>query len=203
MAPRLHLALVEPAIPQNTGNVGRLALAFGFRLHLVGKLGFSIDEKACRRAGLDYWKHVDVARWDDLDALARALPKSRLWLFSAHGRTSLADVEFREGDVLVFGNEARGLPPGLVAAAGERSVVIPLASPLVRSLNLANAVSIGVYEASRRLGFPKVEAQVDPELVKLVATESEEEREPGRPVRGARAAVKALAPEARRPRKRP
>src|SRR4051812_12333052 len=82
--PWLHLALVEPLIPQNTGNIGRLALAFGLRLHLVGKLGFSIDEKACRRAGLDYWKHVDLAQCDDLPALARAVP-GRQWLFSAHG----------------------------------------------------------------------------------------------------------------------
>jgi len=177
-SPRLHLALVEPAIPQNTGNVGRLALAFGLRLHLVGELGFEIDEKACRRAGLDYWRHVDLARWDDLAALERALPQSSLWLFSAHGKTSVADVPFREGDVLVFGNEARGLPRDVVAAAGERSVVIPLASPLVRSLNLANAVSIGVYEASRRLGFPA--AEVPPELVG-VSLDDPSLAEPGRP----------------------
>src|SRR3954471_12051248 len=101
MEPTFHLALVEPTIPQNTGNIGRIALAFGCRLHLVGELGFSIDEKACRRAGLDYWKHVDLATWSDLDALERALPDARFWLFSAHGRTPLDEVPFKEGDVLV------------------------------------------------------------------------------------------------------
>ena len=155
-SPRLHLALVEPMIPQNTGNIGRIALAFGLRLHLVGPLGFSIDEKACRRAGLDYWKHVDLARWDDLGSLERSLEGSTLWLFSAHGKTSVTDAPFREGDALVFGNEARGLPRPLVTAAGARSVRIPLASSRVRSLNLANAVSIGTYEALRRLGLEDV-----------------------------------------------
>src|SRR5438309_3508411 len=120
MEPSFHLALVEPAIPQNTGNIGRIALAFGCRLHLVGELGFSLDEKACRRAGLDYWKHVDLAQWPDLAALERGVPGSRLWLFSAHGRTRLDEAEFREGDVLVFGNEAAGLPRAQVDAASER-----------------------------------------------------------------------------------
>ncbi|MBI3722929.1 hypothetical protein HY251_03090 [bacterium] len=153
---RLHLALVEPVIPQNTGNIGRIALAFGLRLHLVGPLGFSIEEKACRRAGLDYWKHVDLARWDDLASLERSLEGSTLWIFSAHGKTSVTEAPFREGDVLVFGNEATGLPREQVLAAGERSVRIPIASPRVRSLNLANAVSIGAYEALRRLGLRDV-----------------------------------------------
>lgn len=155
MEPLFHLALVEPVIPQNTGNIGRIALGFGCRLHLVGELGFSIDEKACRRAGLDYWKHVDLATWTDLASLERALPDARLWLFSAHGTTPIDEADFKEGDVLVFGNEPRGLPRELVAAAGPRSVKIPLATQAIRSLNLANAVSIAVYEASRRLGFPE------------------------------------------------
>jgi tRNA (cytidine/uridine-2'-O-)-methyltransferase len=174
MQPTFHLALVEPTIPQNTGNIGRIALAFGCRLHLVGRLGFSIDEKACRRAGLDYWKHVDLATWDDLGAFERALGTSRLWLFSAHGKTSVENASFREGDALVFGNEQSGLPRDLVEAAGERSVVIPLATPAVRSLNLANAVSIGVYEAARRIGFPARDA------AHVVETQ-DPQGEPGRP----------------------
>jgi tRNA (cytidine/uridine-2'-O-)-methyltransferase len=180
--PRLHLALVEPSIPQNTGNVGRLALAFGMRLHLVGELGFSLEEKACRRAGLDYWKHVPVARWGDLATLERALPESRFWLFSARGRTPVTEVPFAPNDVLVFGNEARGLPPELIEKAGELSVRIPLASRRVRSLNLANAVSIGVYEAARRLGFPANEDESDEILVERVP----ESGEPGRPPKSAR-----------------
>ena len=178
MEPWFHVALVEPVIPQNTGNIGRVALAFGCRLHLVGKLGFSIDEKACRRAGLDYWKHVDLASWDDLPALATALPSSRLWLFSAHGKTSVADAPFEKGDVLVFGNEQRGLDRETVLAAGDRSVVIPLATGAIRSLNLANAVSIGVYEASRRIGFPARPGAPVPG-----AETAEPRGEPGRPSR--------------------
>jgi tRNA (cytidine/uridine-2'-O-)-methyltransferase len=174
MEPSFHVALVEPTIPQNTGNIGRLALAFGCRLHLVGPLGFSIDEKACRRAGLDYWKHVDLARWDDLAALERE-HRGRLWLFSAHGRTSVADAAFRAGDVLVFGNEQTGLPRETVRAAGERSVRIPIPSGAVRSLNLANAVSIGVFEAARRIGLPERPAVPETEDEVL------HQGEPGRP----------------------
>jgi tRNA (cytidine/uridine-2'-O-)-methyltransferase len=176
MEPSFHLALVEPTIPQNTGNIGRVALAFGCRLHLVGALGFSIDEKACRRAGLDYWKHVDLATWSDLGSLERALPGARSWLFSAHGATAVSEADFREGDLLVFGNEQRGLPRALVEAAGARSVRIPLATRTIRSLNLANAVSIGVYEASRRIGSPSLGGE--PLLEELG-----DAAEPGRPGR--------------------
>lgn len=199
--PPFHVALVEPKVPQNAGNVGRLALAFGARLHLVGRLGFSIDEKACRRAGLDYWPHVDLATWDDLAALERGLPGSRLWLFSAHGQTSVAEAPFAPGDVLVFGNEATGLSPELVAAAGERSVRIPIRlasvdapnTPVVRSLNLANAVSIGVYEAARRLGFPPVELSAEAaRTLESAGAGQDGVREPGRPTPGARAAIKEL-----------
>jgi tRNA (cytidine/uridine-2'-O-)-methyltransferase len=189
MEPLFHLALVEPTIPQNTGNIGRVALAFGCRLHLVGELGFSIDEKACRRAGLDYWKHVDLATWPDLESLERALPGARLWLFSAHGATNVADADFRQGDVLVFGNEQRGLPRALVAAAGERSVRIPLATGKVRSLNLANAVSIGAYEATRRIGSPHLGGEP------IVEAEDGAE-EPGRPDRGRGAGAAGDGPHA-------
>lgn len=175
--PFFHLALVEPTIPQNTGNIGRVALAFGCRLHLVGELGFSIDEKACRRAGLDYWKHVDLATWPDLASLEAALPASRSWLFSAHGETPLEAVPFARGDRLVFGNEQRGLPRELVQAAGARSVRIPLATGKIRSLNLANAVSIAVYEALRRIGSPQAGGEPIDEAEDGAAAE------PGRPVK--------------------
>jgi tRNA (cytidine/uridine-2'-O-)-methyltransferase len=153
-SPLLHLALVEPTIPQNTGNAGRIALSFGLRLHLVGKLGFSTDEKACRRAGLDYWKHVDLARWDDFESFELAHPGARLFAFSARGELRYDEVEYRPGDALVFGNEQRGLAPALLARERVRSVRIPIASRRVRSLNLANAISIGAFEALRQLGFP-------------------------------------------------
>lgn len=151
--PVLHVALLEPKIPQNTGSIGRLTLGVGARLHLVGPLGFETDEKACRRAGLDYWKHVDQVHHADLAALERALPQgARTWLFSAHAPRSYVEVEYRAGDCLLFGDEVLGLPRELVEAAGERAVRIPLASPLVRSLNLACAVSMGVGEALRQVG---------------------------------------------------
>lgn len=153
-SPLLHVVLVEPVIPQNTGNAGRIALAFGLRLHLVGRLGFSTDEKACRRAGLDYWRHVDLARWDGLAELEAAHPEARLFAFSARASERYDRVEYHPGDALVFGNEQRGLGPSVLAHPRVRPVRIPIASPRVRSLNLANAVSIGVFEALRQLGFP-------------------------------------------------
>jgi tRNA (cytidine/uridine-2'-O-)-methyltransferase len=176
MEPAFHIALLEPAIPQNTGNAGRIALAFGCRLHLVGELGFSIDEKACRRAGLDYWKNVDLATWPDLAALERSLPGSDFWYFSAHGVTPVSEVPFRKNAVLVFGNEQRGLPKALVAAVSARSVKIPLATRAIRSLNLANAISIGAYEAHRRLGSPFLGGEPIEEAEELAGA-----GEPGRP----------------------
>jgi tRNA (cytidine/uridine-2'-O-)-methyltransferase len=153
MDPVLHLALHTPLIPQNTGTIGRLALALGCRLHLVGRLGFDTDEKACRRAGLDYWRDVDWLHHADLDALAAALPPgARTFAFSTRGERLYTEVEYREGDCLLFGNEEDGLPDAVLAA--HTAVRIPQRDPRVRSLNLANAASIGAYEALRQLGFP-------------------------------------------------
>jgi tRNA (cytidine/uridine-2'-O-)-methyltransferase len=151
----LHVALLRPRIPQNTGNIGRLTLSMGARLHLVGELGFDTDEKACRRAGLDYWKHVDCLRHDDLEGLRRALPEGgRLIVFSTRAARAYSDVDYREGDCLLFGDEVEGLPQEVVDQAGELAVRIPLRSEHSRSLNLANAVAIGVSEAYRQLGHP-------------------------------------------------
>lgn len=157
MAPLLHVALLRPLIPGNTGTIGRLTMATRGRLHLVGTLGFSTDERACRRAGLDYWHEVDCVRWPDLEALAAALPPgSRTWAFSARASRRHTDVAYAPGDCLLFGDEARGLPDDVVAAAEAegRALRLPLLAPGVRSLNLANAASIAVYEALRQLGFP-------------------------------------------------
>jgi tRNA (cytidine/uridine-2'-O-)-methyltransferase len=150
--PSLHVALLEPKIPQNTGSIGRLTLGLGARLHLVGPLGFSTDEKACRRAGLDYWKHVDWVSHTDLEALRRALPpEARLIAFSARAERPYTDLEYRAGDCLLFGDEVLGLPAEVVAAAGELAVRIPLQDPRVRSLNLACAVAMGLGEALRQV----------------------------------------------------
>ncbi|HVY49253.1 MAG TPA: tRNA (cytidine(34)-2'-O)-methyltransferase [Minicystis sp.] len=146
-----RIVLVEPEIPQNTGNVGRLAAATASPLHLVGRLGFRIDERAVRRAGLDYWHLVELEQHLDLRHFAHAHPDAPMWLFSAVARTSYLDAPFAPGDALVFGKESVGLDPDLLAAHEGRVLGIPTLGP-VRSLNLANAVSIVLYEALRKVG---------------------------------------------------
>jgi tRNA (cytidine/uridine-2'-O-)-methyltransferase len=154
-----HLMLVEPEIPPNTGNVARLSAATGCPLHLVGPLGFRIDAQAVRRAGLDYWEHVELhqhrcfadAEQNLLAAQRLERPAPRFHLFSGRAKRSYLDVEFRLGDVLVFGRESVGLPAQLLTDRADDVVGIPLLGP-VRSLNLANAVSIALYEALRRAG---------------------------------------------------
>ena len=145
--------LVAPQIPPNTGNVARTCAVTGSRLHLVGPLGFSLAEKDLRRAGLDYWASVDPAvypAWPDFELRALQGRTERLHLFTGRAERSLFDVRFAPGDFLVFGSEQLGLPPALLTAWPERCVGIPLV-PGQRSLNLATAVGIGVYEALRQL----------------------------------------------------
>ena len=155
-----HVVLVEPEIPPNTGNIARLAAATSSALHLVGRLGFSIDEHAVRRAGLDYWHLVDVRLHPDLDAAERAIaaesPGSRSWYFSGKAQRSYLAADFRLGDALVFGKESVGLPDALLEARADRVVGIPMPG-LVRSLNLSNAVSIGLYEALRQTDMLAIE----------------------------------------------
>lgn len=149
------VVLVEPEIPPNTGNIARLCAATSCPLHLVGKLGFDISDHAVRRAGLDYWHLVSVhahADWDTCEgALRRRSASGRHWFFSTQAKQSYLDVGFREGDALVFGKESVGLPDWLLNRYPEQLVGIPLLGK-VRSLNLANSVSIGLYEALRQIG---------------------------------------------------
>jgi tRNA (cytidine/uridine-2'-O-)-methyltransferase len=159
MQPLLHVALLEPKIPQNSGNIGRLTLAMGARLHLVGALGFQTDAKALRRAGLDYWKHVDWALQTDLAALRAALPAgARTFAFTTRAERLYTDPDYRPGDCLLFGDEVHGLPQAVVEDPGVIPVRIPLRSPQVRSLNLANAAAIAVAEVVRQLGHPDATA---------------------------------------------
>ena len=146
-----HVVLVEPEIPQNTGAVARLCAATSSPLHLVGTLGFRIDEKSVRRAGVDYWHLVDVRRHLDLAHLAQALPPERWFLFSALATRSYLDATIRPGDALVFGRESRGLDVELLEKHADRVLGIPT-SGAVRSLNLSNAVSVVLYEALRSTG---------------------------------------------------
>jgi tRNA (cytidine/uridine-2'-O-)-methyltransferase len=146
-----HIVLVEPEIPQNTGNIGRLAAATQSKLHLVGRLGFRIDEHSVRRAGLDYWHLVELAQHANLAHFQHRHPAARLCLFSAVATKSYLDAAFKPGDALVFGKESTGLDPDLLAERPDDTFAIPTLGP-VRSLNLANAVSIVLYEALRQVG---------------------------------------------------
>ncbi len=147
----LHVVLVEPEIPPNTGNIARLCAATASPLHLVGTLGFRIDDKSVRRAGIDYWHLVDVRRHLDLAHFRNALPSARWVLLSASAERSYLDAAFQPGDALLFGRESVGLPDDLLAAHAESVFGIPTLGP-VRSLNLANAASIVLYEALRQVG---------------------------------------------------
>ena len=146
-----NVVLYEPEIPSNTGNVGRLCVAVGATLHVVGRPGFHLDDRAVRRAGLDYWPDVQLVRHVDLAAFEATQPAERLFCFSAHAREPYTRVGYRPGDALVFGSESRGLPPEVLARHAGRTFVIPIPSGKVRSLNLANAVAIVLYEALRQV----------------------------------------------------
>ena len=146
-----HIVLVEPEIPPNTGNIARLCGATGTVLHLVGKLGFSTDDRTLKRAGLDYWHAVDVRYWSSLVELQGAFPAGRFIYTSKKAEKSYAAMAYREGDFLVFGKETRGLPEELLAANQETSVRIPIFGP-VRSINLSTAAGIVLYEALRQTG---------------------------------------------------
>lgn len=145
-----HVVLVEPEIPPNTGNIGRLCLAAEAHLHLVKPLGFDIDDKALRRAGLDYWKDVRVTLWDSFEQLATAYAGARFWFLTTKSSQTYWDAPFHDGDFLVFGRETKGLPEPLLAANRDRTLTIPM-SPAARSLNLATAVGIVLYEAVRQI----------------------------------------------------
>lgn len=147
--PLLHVALVQPEIGPNTGNIGRLCLGLGARLHLVHPLGFSTSEKAVRRAGLDYWRHVDVVEHPDLEAFETWARGRQLVSFSARAEAPFTAAAYPPGVVLVFGSESVGLPPSW----RERHPTwrIPLVDDRVRSLNLANSVAVATYHALQRL----------------------------------------------------
>ena len=150
----LHIVLIEPEIPQNTGNIARLCVAAGVRLHLVGPLGFSIDEKAVRRSGMDYWEKVDLHTWDSFEKLQEAnletKKEGRFFFLSSKVERPYWDVCFRDGDFFVFGRETKGLPASLLAAHPESAITIPMTEG-TRSLNLATSAGIVLYEAVRQL----------------------------------------------------
>ena len=156
--PRLHVVLFRPQIPNNTGNIGRTCMATGCRLHVVHPIGFRMDEKARRRAGLDYWEHVDCVEHASWEAFIANERPGRLWLYTTKSRRPHWDARFAEGDYLLFGQENGGLPDEVHAWAeatygADHLVTLPMrADPRARSLNLATSVAVGVYEGLRQLG---------------------------------------------------
>lgn len=146
----INVALVEPEIPPNTGNIARLCAATRTPLHIVGVTGFRLDDRAVRRAGLDYWSEVLLHRHRDIAALTNALPQARLLYLTTKADVAYTDWPFSAHDCLVFGRETRGLPEDLLRANWERCLTIPMRNPNVRSLNLATAVAIVLYEALRQ-----------------------------------------------------
>jgi tRNA (cytidine/uridine-2'-O-)-methyltransferase len=147
----LNVVLVEPEIPPNTGNVARLCQATGTRLHLVGPLGFSLDEKSLRRAGMDYWQECDVHVWADWQEFQAArAPGASSWMFTTKATRSFWDADYQEGDFLIFGRESKGLPESLLHQNPDHCLRIPMQHS-ARSLNLATSVGIGLFEALRQV----------------------------------------------------
>jgi tRNA (cytidine/uridine-2'-O-)-methyltransferase len=147
-----NIVLIEPEIPPNTGNIARLCAATGAVLHLVGKLGFSLDDRYLKRAGLDYWEFVVLKRWLDLETLLASESEGRFFYLSTKVTRSYLEAGFQPGDYLVFGKETKGLPEELLNANPETSFTIPMPSEKVRSLNLSTSAGIVLYEALRQCG---------------------------------------------------
>lgn len=152
--PAFHVVLFQPEIPYNTGSVGRTCVAVGAKLWLVRPLGFRVDDYYLRRAGLDYWQHLEWDVVDDWAALVAHLPEDRHWYFTKSARRTYHEAPLATGDVLVFGCESRGLPAELLAAHPDRQLRIPT-RPQVRSLNLSNCVAVAAYELVRQTGRPR------------------------------------------------
>ncbi|MGH7783193.1 MAG: tRNA (cytidine(34)-2'-O)-methyltransferase [Candidatus Binatia bacterium] len=147
----LNIALVEPEIPPNTGNIARLCAATNTGLHVVGVTGFRMDDRTLKRSGLDYWDQVKLHRHIGLDALFKALPDSRFLYLTTKAKRIYTDWKYEDGDCLVFGPETRGLPVDVLQANSERCLTIPMANTHVRSLNLATSAGIVLYEAIRQI----------------------------------------------------
>jgi len=149
----MNLVLIEPEIPQNTGNIARTCVMTQTMLHLVEPLGFSLSQKEIRRAGLDYWQYLKLHVYPDYSALRAAYPEHRFLFFSTRGTRLYTDVLYGADDFLVFGCETRGLPPAILE--GEKDILrIPMVEQIPRSLNLSNAAAIVLYEALRQQGYP-------------------------------------------------
>ena len=155
----MHIVLVEPEIPGNTGNIARLCAATGASLHLVRPLGFSVDDRYLKRAGLDYWHLVDIHYYDSVEEVLAAYPDAPRFLLTTHAHRSYTRVEYTKDSLLIFGKESAGLPEAFRMAHEDECIRIPMV-PEARSLNLANSVSIVLYEALRQVHFDLEEGTV-------------------------------------------
>lgn len=158
----MHIVLYQPEIAYNTGSVGRTCVALGAKLWLVRPLGFQIDDRRLRRAGLDYWRHLDWEAVADWETLMRRLGDRRPWFFTKKAQRCYTDVVFEPDAVLVFGGESQGLPPSMLATAGDRCVGIPI-RPEVRSLNLSVAVAVAAYEVRRQAASASTASRRNPQ----------------------------------------
>lgn len=152
---QLNIVLVEPEIPQNTGNVARTCAATGARLHIVKPMGFAIDDKKLKRAGLDYWHYLDITYYESLDEFLEINKDANLFYFTTKAQKAHSDVSFPENAFLLFGKETKGLPEELLIKNPERCVRIPMRDT-IRSLNLSNSVAVAVYEVLRQWDYPEL-----------------------------------------------
>ncbi len=149
----MHIVLLEPEIPQNAGNIARTCAVTNSTLHLIRPLGFSVDDRYLKRAGLDYWKLLDIRYYDDFQDFQRKNADVKLWMATTKARQVYTDVDFTPNDYIMFGKESAGIPEEILMEHAETSIRIPMLEA-ARSLNLSNSVAIVVYEALRQQGFP-------------------------------------------------
>ena len=154
----MHIVLHEPEIPANTGNIGRTCVATDTSLHLIEPLGFRLDEKSIKRAGMDYWEHLDVSTYINYEDFCKKNPGAKIWYATTKAKYSYTDVEFGPDDYIMFGKESAGIPEEILVEHEEQCIRIPML-PKIRSLNLSNSVAIVLYEALRQQGFTGMETE--------------------------------------------
>ena len=153
---KLNIVLFEPEIPANTGNIGRTCVATGTRLHLIEPLGFRLTEKEIKRAGMDYWEHLNVTRYMNFEEFQSLHPGARIWMATTKAKHVYSDVSFAPDDYIMFGKESAGIPEEILVAHEETCIRIPM-EPAIRSLNLSNSVAIVLYEALRQQRFASMQ----------------------------------------------
>ena len=154
----MHIVLHQPEIPQNTGNIGRTCVATGTSLHLIEPLGFRLNEKELKRAGMDYWEHLDVTRYIDFNEFKEKHPGAKIWMANTKAKRSYTEVSFGMDDFIMFGKESAGIPEEILVENEENCIRIPMGND-IRSLNLSNSVAIVLYEALRQNDFKGLEKE--------------------------------------------